>query len=64
MKSPICRRTNERSILNLTISFDNLVPLPPTIWLTAVKHASLGFFQLNKNPRDFIVMFLDFVKVW
>jgi hypothetical protein len=44
------RSTNERSILNLAIPFANLVQLPPTISLTAVKHASLGFFQLNKDP--------------
>jgi hypothetical protein len=48
------RRRNEISILNLAIPFSTLVPLTPTTWLTAVKHESLGFFQLNKDPRVFI----------
>jgi hypothetical protein len=48
------RRINEISILNLAIPFATLVPLTPTTWLIAVKHESLGFFQLNKDPRVFI----------
>ena len=45
------RRVNERAILNLAIPFATLVPLTPTTWLTAVKHESPGFFQLNKDRR-------------
>jgi hypothetical protein len=48
------RRQNERSILNLRIPFATLVPLPPTIWLTAVKHESLSLFQRNNDPRGYI----------
>jgi hypothetical protein len=44
------RSTNGRSILNLEIPFDSYVSLRPTIWLTAVKQASLSFFQRNKDP--------------
>jgi hypothetical protein len=44
--------TFERSILDIAIPFDILVPLTLTTWLTAVKHESLDFFfQLNKDPR-------------
>jgi hypothetical protein len=42
------RNQNERSILNLAIPFATLVSLTSTTWLTAVKHESPGFFQLNK----------------
>ena len=41
----------EISILDLTITFDILVPIPSSIWLTAVKHVSPGFYQRNKDPR-------------
>jgi hypothetical protein len=44
-------KVNKRYILNLAIPFATLVPLTPTMWLTAVKHKSPGFFQLNKDPR-------------
>ena len=52
------------SILNLEIPFDSYVPLRPTIWLTAVKQASLSFFQRNKDPRAYIGNFWYFVEVW
>ena len=48
------REQNGRSILNLAIPFATLVPLTSTTWLSAVKHESPGFFQLNKDPRVFI----------
>ena len=52
-----------RSIFDLAIAFDSLVPLPPTIWLTAVKHESLSFFQRNKDPRAYIGKFWDSVRI-
>jgi hypothetical protein len=39
------RSTNDKSFLYLETSFDNLVSNPPTTWLTAVKHAFIGFFD-------------------
>jgi hypothetical protein len=53
----------ERSTFDLTISFNNLVPLSPTIWLTAVKDESLSFFRRNKDPRAYIGKFLDLVRI-
>ena len=47
----------EISIIDLAIPLDNSVPLPPIIWLTAVKHESLSFFQRNKDPRAYIGKF-------
>jgi hypothetical protein len=55
--------TYDRSILDLAIPFDSSVPLPPTIWLTAVKHESLSFFQRNKDPRAYIGKFWDLVRI-
>ena len=52
-----------RSIFDLAIPLDSLVPLPPTIWLTAVKHESLSFFQRNKDPRAYIGKFWDLVRI-
>jgi hypothetical protein len=49
--------TVRRSIFDLAIPLDSLVPLPPTIWLTTVKHESLSFFQRNKDPRAYIRKF-------
>jgi hypothetical protein len=43
-----------RYIFDLAIPLDSSVPLPPTIWLTEVKHESLSFFQRNKDPRAYI----------
>jgi hypothetical protein len=53
----------ERSILNLAIPFATLVLLIPTTWLTAVKHESPGFFQLNKDPRFYFGRNKDSVKL-
>ena len=47
------RNTNDKSILYLGIPFDNLVSHPPTTWLTAVKHASLGFFDETRSLDKF-----------
>ena len=41
------RDKNERTFLNLAISFVILVALLPTIWLTAVKQGSLTFCEIN-----------------
>ena len=46
-----------RSIFDLAISFDSLIPLPATIWLITVKHESLRFFQRNKDPIAYIGKF-------
>jgi hypothetical protein len=56
------RRQYERSMINLAIPFATLVPLTPTTWLTAVKHESSGFFQLNKDPRVFFWKKLRFCE--
>ena len=50
--------------LNIAIPFNNLVLLLSTIWLIAVKHASLNFFQFYKDPGAYIGKFWDFVEVW
>ena len=41
------RDKNERTFLNLAISFVILVALLATIWLTAVKQGSLTFCEIN-----------------
>ena len=38
-----------RSIFDLASPFDSLVPLPPTIWLTAIKHERFG-----ANPENYL----------
>jgi hypothetical protein len=54
----------ERSILELATQYITLVPLWPTIWLTAVKDASLGFFQRHNDPSGYIGNFWDLVRIW
>jgi hypothetical protein len=57
------KRSLERSIFDLAIPFDSLVPIPPTIWLTAVKDKSLSFFQRNKDLRAYIGNFWGLVGI-
>jgi hypothetical protein len=53
----------ERSILDLAIPIESLVPIQSAIWLTAVKHMPPAFFQKNKDPRTKMGNFWDFDKI-
>ena len=53
----------ERSILDLAIPFDILVPTSSTICLTAIKYVSLQLFLKKQDPRARMRIFLGVVKI-